>query len=120
MADKGARFGSIAFIIGVIIAIIASLIPSVLQSLVVSLLVLLGLIVGFLNITEKETSAFLVASVAIMIALFTAGSIIQSNLITLGLIGTYLWALMSNINVFVFPATIVVALKAIYGLSRSK
>jgi hypothetical protein len=32
--------------------------------------------------------------------------------------GTYLWAVMSSINMFVFPATIVVAMKAIYALAK--
>jgi hypothetical protein len=53
-----------------------------------------------------------------MIAVFTAGQAIQGNLATLGVVGTYLWGVMSNINVFVFPATMVVAIKSIYALAR--
>lgn len=117
---KGAlsKAGVWAFTLGVIVALIAGLIPVAYSGAVTAILVLLGILVGFLNVSDKETSSFLMATVAIMIALFTAGSAIQSNIATLGIIGKYLWSVMSSINVFVFPATIVVAIKAIYNLAR--
>ena len=112
--------GAWAFTVGVILALVAGLVPPTmgLGGFIVAALVLLGIIVGYLNVTDKETSTFLTASVSIMIALFTAGAALQANMATLGLIGAYMWSVMSNINIFVFPATIVVAIKAIYALAR--
>jgi hypothetical protein len=118
MSDMLAKVGAWAFIVGVLIALVAGFVPSQMQGLVTGVLVVIGIIVGFLNVTEKETTPFLMASVAIMIALFTAGTAIERDLTVLGQIGTYMLGVMKSINVFVFPATIVVALKAIYALAR--
>ncbi len=118
--DKEGKMGAWAFIIGVVIALILGLLPASLQSIGVPVLVIMGLIVGFLNVTEKETSQYLMAAVAIMIALFTAGSAISAQLESLPTIGKYMIGLLGSINMFVFPATIVVALKAIYGISKQK
>jgi hypothetical protein len=118
MADMLAKIGVWAFIVGVVIALLASFLPDSMQSLIVGALVVIGLIVGFLNVTDKETTPFLMASVAVMIALYTAGSAIERDITTLGSVGKYLLGIMKSINVFVFPATIVVAMKAIYSLAK--
>src|SRR3989338_3282838 len=114
------KVGVWTFTIGVILALLAGLVPASwgLAGLITAALVVLGLVVGFLNVTEDETQGFLTASVSVMIALFTAGAAIQSNIVTLGVVGKYLWSIMANINIFVFPATIVVAIKAIYALAK--
>ncbi|HIH37561.1 hypothetical protein J4460_06045 [Candidatus Woesearchaeota archaeon] len=116
--EKSGNMGATAFTIGIVIALIAGFLPANLGGIIVAVLVVLGIAVGIMNVTDEETSKFLMASVSIMIALFTAGSAIQSNIATLGIIGKYLWGVMSNINIFVFPATIVVAIKAVYALAR--
>ena len=111
-----AKIGVWTFIIGVVLALLASFF-TVSDRIVVPVLVLAGLIVGLLNVTDKETTSFLIAAVAIMVALYTAGSQV-GNMTTLGTIGGIFVRLLANINVFVFPATIIVALKAIYSLSK--
>ncbi len=122
MAKKASmsKAGIWAFTIGAIISLIAGLIPQNmgLGGLITALLAVLGIIVGFLNVTEEETNKFLFSSVAIMIALFTAGTAIKANISTLGMVGSYMWSIMSNINIFVFPATIVVAMKSLYALAK--
>jgi hypothetical protein len=118
MGNMLAKVGAWAFIVGVVIALVAGFVPTNMQSLVTGVLVVVGLIVGFMNVTEKETTPFLMAAVAIMIALYTAGSAIDRSVETLGIVGTYLLVVMQSVNVFVFPATIVVALKAIYALAK--
>src|SRR3989338_6998598 len=118
MKEESSSMGAWAFTIGVVIALVAGFLPASLGAYIVAALVLLGIAVGFLNVSEAETSKFLTSSVAVMIALFTAGSAIQGNIATLGMVGKYLWGVMSNINIFVFPATIVVAIKAVYALAR--
>lgn len=109
------KMGEWAFIIGVVIAIVVSLIKvsGTLAGWLVLLLVVVGLIVGLLNVTEKEATPFLVASVALLIAGTVGGS-----LSVIPLIGSYLQAIVQNIAVFVAPAAIVVALKAIQSLAK--
>ena len=114
----GSKLGQWAFIGGVIIAIIVGIFASNLTSWagnLTLLLVVLGLIVGFLNVTEKETTPFLVAAAALML---TATSVDTLNQIDLGMsLGKYLAGIVSQIAVFVAPAAVVVALKAISSLA---
>ena len=106
--------GSWAFILGVIIAILAGLAAGMLDAItagwITLVLVILGLIVGFLNISDKETSGFLIAAIALM-AVGTA------NLAVIPSIGMYLASMVQNIAAFVAPAALIVALKAVYNLA---
>ena len=109
------KMGEWAFIIGVIVAIVVSLfkVNDTVSGWLVLLLVVLGLVVGLLNVTEKETTPFLVAAAALLIT-GTAGS----SLAVIPVIGDYLQSIVQNIAVFVAPAAIVVALKAIQALAK--
>ncbi|MFC1752597.1 hypothetical protein ACFL96_04290 [Thermoproteota archaeon] len=104
------KIGQYAFLVGVLLAIIAGIIVTA-NPWVVLVLVVLGVIVGFLNITAKETTEFLVAS----IALIAAGA---ANMAIIPYIGSYLAAILGYITVFVAPAAIVVALKAVKSLAE--
>ncbi|MBI3035311.1 hypothetical protein HYY71_03225 [Candidatus Woesearchaeota archaeon] len=112
---EGSKMGQWAFIIGVFIAVVVSLfnVSDNIGGWLVLLLVVLGLIVGLLNVTEKETTPFLVAAAALLITGTTGG-----NLVIIPVIGDYLKNIVQNIAVFVTPAAIVVALKAIQSLAK--
>ena len=114
----GKKFGEWAFIIGVIIAVIIGLFSASLsgdtQGWLVLLLVVLGLIVGLLNVTEKETTPFLIAAAALLITGTAGGS-----LAIIPFIGLSLQGIVQSIAVFVTPAAIVVALKAIQALAKN-
>ena len=109
--------GQWAFIIGVLVAVLIGLFSATLsedvQGWLVLLLVVLGLVVGLLNVTEKETTSFLIAAAALLITGTTGGS-----LAIIPMIGSYLQGIVMNIAVFVTPAAIVVALKAIQSLAK--
>ena len=111
------KMGEWAFILGVLIAVVIGLFSSKLsiniQGWLILLLVVVGLVVGLLNITEKETTPFLIASVALLIT-GTAGDTLK----IIPLIGDYLSGIVQAIAVFVTPAAIVVALKAIRSLAK--
>lgn len=109
---KLAMIGHWAFILGVIIAIVAGLLGTA-SEWIALLLVVLGVIVGFLNISDKETHAFLVAAIALLVT----GS---AGLHTLPLVGVYLGPILTNIATFVAPAVVIVALKEVYELGRKK
>ncbi len=109
------RVAHYAFFIGLLLAIVAGLFRNVLDlkpEVLVTTLVLLGLVVGLFNLTAKETTPFLIASIALMLA----------GIVNLGLIpgvGLYLRSILSNIVVFVVPGAIIVGLKAIWKLASN-
>jgi hypothetical protein len=109
---KTERIGEWAFILGVLLAILAGLFLGP-EGWVAALLVALGAVVGLLNVSERETTPFLVASVALLLA----GS---AGLETLPLIGTFLAPILSNLVAFVAPAAVIVAIKAVYDLARKR
>ncbi|MEK6946382.1 MAG: hypothetical protein AABX32_02140 [Nanoarchaeota archaeon] len=116
----GSKLGQWAFIIGVLLAIVVGVFAANLQDTtkgtLTLVLVVLGLVVGFLNVTEKETTPFLVAAAALMLTATSVGTL-QS--IDLGVsLGKYLANIVSQIAVFVAPAAVIVALKAINSLAK--
>lgn len=116
MADKE-KLGEWAFIVGVIIAIVIGLFSGNIEGTQAAgwlslLLVVLGLVVGFLNISDKETTAFLVAAIALLVP-----GIANSTFSNIDVVGGYLSGIVSQLTAFVAPAAIVVALKAIYTLA---
>ena len=118
----GSKIGRWSFVIGVVIALIVGLFANSLSTDVhgwlILLLVVLGLLVGLLNISEKETTPFLVATAALLItsaAIKTKDGTILDIIPTVGL---YLAAIVQEIAVFVMPAAIVVSLKAIQSLAK--
>jgi hypothetical protein len=104
--------GKAAFIIGLVIAVIIGALGISTEWWLLAL-VILGLIVGFLNITEKEVSNFLIAAIALILV-----GTIGGGLGTIPTIGDYLAAIVSNIAVFVVPAALVVSLKTVWSLAK--
>ncbi len=112
-----AKVGSWAFIIGVIIALLVGIFTTGTGNAVTtSILIILGLIVGFLNVTGKETTPFLLASVALIIVSAAGGNILGQ----VATIGPYLQGFLQAMMIFVIPATIIVALKAIWALAHDE
>ncbi len=112
------QIGELAFILGVIIAVIAGVAIDYLGDAagwIPLILVILGIIVGLLNIKDKETTPFLIASIALLatgaISTFKAIDSVASPL------GSILANIFGNVAVFVAPAAVIVAIVAIYNLS---
>ncbi|MEM5772918.1 MAG: hypothetical protein QXL86_01690 [Candidatus Aenigmatarchaeota archaeon] len=106
------RIGEYAFLVGVILAVLAGLVMLT-GGWVAVVLVILGLIVGFLNISAKETTPFLVSAIALLMA----GS---AGLETLPIIGVFLGPIIANILHFVAPAVVIVALKTVFDLAKKR
>ena len=109
------KIGAYAFIAGVIIAVIAGFV-SLDATLVAEALVVLGIVVGLLNVTGKETNAFLMSTVALVIVSYFAGT----GFSIVPVIGAQLQAILFNIMTFVAPAAIIVALRQIYGIAKDE
>lgn len=107
---KMEKIGEWSFLAGVVLAILLALLGEFPYGGL--LLVVLGIIVGFLNITEKETPQFLIASLALLLP----GTIAKFGEIPL--VGNLVVDVLGNIAIFVGPAAIVVALKTIWTLAK--
>lgn len=108
------KVGSWAFIIGVVIAVVAGFRPA--SHVLTSTLIALGLIVGFVNITSHETEKYLLAAVSLVVVTKFGGDYVGE----IQVVGTVLKNVLGAIQTFVTPATIIVALKAIYSLAQEK
>ncbi|MBI4163148.1 MAG: hypothetical protein HY513_05680 [Candidatus Aenigmarchaeota archaeon] len=113
MAGKG--LGEWAYLISIVIAVLAGLATATgwSSAWVTLLLVILGVVVGLLNVTEKETQAFLIASIGLIVASTATFSVIPY-------IGGVIQAIVENIAVFVAPAAVIVAVKAVASLASNK
>ncbi len=116
-----AMVGRYAFLLGVLLAVVWAIIAVINQAVstntvVLSILVIIGIIVGLLNISAKETTQFLLASVVLVI-MFGFGST-YLGLVGQGsafnFIGQFLQGLLTYLMILVVPAGIVVALKELY------
>ena len=104
--------GRWAFIIGFVIAVLSGLFGQTGATLT-WVLVVLGLIIGFLNVTDKETTPFLLAGIAMLLV----GS---AGLGALGSLVGVIANILNNIVAIVAPAVLVVALKAVFCVTKSK
>lgn len=123
------KYGEWAFLLGVLLALVVGGFSSYLGPAaiyILGVLALLGLIVGFMNITEKETVAFLIATIALLsvlnswaplaqliTALAQQVGLTEISMSILQIIAGFLSALAA----FVAPAALVVALKLVYDLA---
>ena len=105
--------GAWAFLIGVILAIVLGLFSTYLgtnSTYILWILVVLGIIVGLLNITGKESSKFLLASLALVIVSYMGQGV-------LGII-PQIGSILSALLVLFVPATIIVALRNLFDLAK--
>lgn len=105
-------FGTWAFFVGALLAILAGLIPAWQGAFWVTwVLAILGLIVGLFNITLKETHEFLLSTAVLLIA---------GTVAALPELGVTLGQILRNIVAFVWPAALLVSLKAIIALASKR
>jgi hypothetical protein len=114
MAKKNTNMvGSWAFTIGVIVALLLGFFTfsaAAMQWLVIAL-VIIGIVVGLLNVSGSETHQFLITS-AILVFVSGQGSA------QLAAVWAPLSAAFQNLMIMFVPATIVVAIKAVFALAR--
>lgn len=113
MKFKSKFFGKWAFLVGLIIAVVASFVGGY-AATIAMVLFLLGLLVGFLNVTEKDSTKFLVANIALLIG----GIASLSAISVLGIVSAYVNAILGNFIAFVSAAALVVAVKAIFEAGK--
>lgn len=116
--DTMQKIGGWAFIIGIVIAVLAGLVLPTNQW-VILVLAILGLIVGFLNVTAKESTPFLVAAIALVLSTNIFDAIVVKAL-GAGTVTTAVSTILENVGIFVAPAAVLVALRAIFALASAE
>ena len=119
------NIGAWAFLIGVILAIIIGLattltpIPEFTKynSQIYVILAILGLIVGFMNVTGKDSQTFLIAGAVLVIVSRFGMEGVSGSLIGFQ-IADAVKTIFGALLVLFAPATIVVALKTVFGIAR--
>lgn len=112
--------GAYAFLIGVILAVLMGITQKFLNitysNIPYAFLVVLGIIIGFLNIGDRDSMTFLIASLSLVIVSgFGQSALIYvSNIPVLSSLTSILAALL----VMFVPSTIIVALKVVFNLAR--
>ncbi len=110
------KLGQWSFIFGLALAVVFAFVKSgQWEGTVTLVLVIAGLVVGLLNITEKETTPFLIAAIALMATSYAKLDVIDGLVPN---VGTWLQNIVVNIGVLAAPAAVVVALKAIKSLAE--
>jgi hypothetical protein len=112
------KLGEWAFLACVIIAVLAGIAAGAVAEYagwITLALVVLGVIVGLLNVSEKETTAFLVAAIALIVAGGAGFSAINT---VVGGLGTAIATILGNVAAFVAPAAVIVALKGIWAMAK--
>ncbi len=126
ITSKENSIGAWAFLIGVILAVLIGVttsffsIPSLqtYSSSIYAILVILGLVVGFsIKVTRKDAQSFLIiGAILVVVSKFGMESVLGSLLgIGVGNIASTTFAALLALFV---PATIVVALKTLFGLAN--
>ncbi len=117
------NYGQYAFLGGIVIALLVGLASNMLGGalpIVLGVLGLLGLVVGLLNVSDKEVTPFLVATIALLAVPSALQPIMM--LLATGEMGVAMAGMMNGflgaIAIFVSPAAFVVALKSIYSLAQ--
>jgi len=117
--------GAWAFFIGVILAVLIGLsttifpIPTVIaySAQIYALLVILGLIVGFVNIPGRDALTFLWAGAILVVVSKFGMDSVRGSLIGIG-VGDAVSAVFAALLALFVPATIVMALKTIFSMSK--
>jgi hypothetical protein len=112
--------GAWAFLIGIILAIAVGIFfRSNINPTIFGILALLGIIAGFF-VAEKDVQTFLLASVSLVLVSFAGMQGIVINAAVLGIdIGRILTSALGGLLVLFVPATIIVAVKTVFAISKS-
>ncbi|VVB83351.1 Uncharacterised protein [uncultured archaeon] len=126
MKSRENSVGAWAFLIAVIFAIVIGISTSFIplssiakySSFVYLILVILGLIVGAsINVAGRDSQAFLITGAIIVIISRFGMESVTSSLIGIG-VGDIVSSAFAALLALFIPATIIVALKTVFGLTR--
>lgn len=115
MAKKTtSNWGKWAFFIGLVLAIVSGFLV---LSWIPVVLFILGLAVGFLNISNKEITQYLVAIIALL--LVANSSVLAMQALLGNAAAVVITRMLINFNAFVAASGLVVAIRAIVALGKN-
>lgn len=114
-ANKMPAIGAWAYLAGLVISVLAAFVYNPWIPLVLGIL---GLVVGLLNISESEVQHFLIAGIAFLLSVTSLALIVAQFGTKLGFDVSSVAGIFGNLAVFIAPAVAVVALKAVYDISK--
>ena len=103
--------GKWAFLVGVLLAIVLGFFGPITSLWGMRVLVIVGIIVGLFNVTSKEVMPFLMSGAVLIIASALGGNV-MGNL-------PYVGSILDALLVIFVPATVIVAVKNVFGLARN-
>jgi uncharacterized membrane protein YccC len=115
--------GAYAFLIGVVLAIILGFVSTFNSSFgqdekfFYIILVIAGCLVGFMNVSDKNSSIFLIASLAIVIVA-AQGSDPLKYIPMNNVVGSVLRNTLGSLLIMFVPATIIVSLKTVFAMAK--
>ena len=115
MKRLAGTIGLLAFLGGMILAIVGGIWYHDYGSITLAL-VIMGILVGLLNITGKEVLPLLIAAIALIVVGLTKGFAPLNDLG--GQAGTRINDIVAYIAIFITPAAIISAIRAILALAR--
>ena len=99
------------FILGLVAAVVCGIVAPK-NEIIIIILVIFGIIIGFLNITAKELTLFLLATVALIVA----GNVF-APLTVMG-VGTILGNMLFYVATLMAPAAVIAAIKALWSVGK--
>lgn len=124
---KENSLGAWAFLIGVVLAVIIGFLSTFLinvselktySSAIYGILVILGLVVGFsIKVSGKDSQTFLIAAAILVIVSKFGMDSVMGSLIGIG-VGDLVASTFAGLLTLFVPATIIVALKTVFGISK--
>lgn len=87
---------------------------------VILIMLILGIIVGFVSITSKEVTPFLIATIALVVAAAADVWAGFSNIEMLQLLYYWATAILDYIVAFAAPAAVIIAIKSVFSIAREK
>jgi len=119
---KVATVGKAAFVVGVLFAIFGGIWggkASITNEGVIIVLLIAGVLIGFLNITVKEATAVLAATMALLIlGLWGDSSAFRSVLDLSQGLGENLLGIVNAFALLMAPAAVIIALKAVIAAAK--
>ncbi len=115
MKKLAGYIGLLAFWVGIILAIVGGIWYQDSSNIVLTL-VIVGILVGVLNVTGKEVLPLLIAAVALIVVGLTKGFAPLDDIG--GEAGTKLNEIVAYIAIFITPAAIISAIRAILAVAR--
>ena len=131
--DKIARWAFaavviIAILMGLIVGLMANVAtahtfdPNVIDAnaYVTLILLILGIVVGFISVTSREVTPFLIAAIALVVV---GASSVWSPLLVKGQLNLlYYWAteIVSYVAAFAAPAAVIIAIRSLLAIEKMK